>query len=268
MTAGNHPKILIADDSSTLRKILRGLLEEISPDVIIHEASDGAQTLQMVSDYSIDVIFLDVNMPEISGIEALQLLRKKGDNIFVTLMSTEADEAVIAAGSELGSYDFLKKPFGRDEVERILRSHRNLSQRKNVLVVDDSSTIRRLICTVLNNCQFDMLISEVDSGNEALTLLKGTRPDIVFLDYQMPGLNGIEAAHRLRAESPGLKLVLISAHDLSDQIEECRKAGIFSYIKKPFFPNEVNFVLHRLYGLNMPQSLEKTPNVTLLDEAA
>lgn len=257
-------KILIADDSSTLRKILRTILGEIAPKATLFESEDGAATLTAIDQNEIDIVFLDVNMPEMSGLDALKLLRKKGDNIFVTLMSTEADKTVMEAGSELGSYDFLKKPFGNDEVQTILTSFHNLSQCKNVLVVDDSSTIRRIICTVLRNCQFDMQISEVDSGAEALSILKGTRPDIVFLDYYMPGLNGIEAAQRMRAENPAIKLVLISSKDLSEQVEEGRKAGIFGFIKKPFFPNEVNFVLHRLYGLNIPQSLEQTPNVTLL----
>lgn len=257
-------KILIADDSSTLRKILRGILGEVAPNATIFESTDGAETLTTIDKDSIDIVFLDVNMPEMSGLDALKLLRKKGDNVFVTLMSTEADKTVVELGSELGSYDFLKKPFGNDEVQAILTSFRNLSQRKNVMVVDDSSTIRRIICTVLYNCQFDMQVSEVDSGVEALTILKGTKPDIVFLDYYMPGLNGIEAAMRIRAETPDIKLVLISSKDLSEQVDEGRKAGIFGFIKKPFFPNEVNFMLHRLYGLNIPQSLEHTPNVTLL----
>lgn len=264
MAPARSLNILIADDSSTLRKLLREFLADVAPDATVYEAKDGTAALQMIADTKIDVVFLDVNMPELSGLDALQLLRKKGDNIFVTLMSTEADEKLVKAGSELGSYDFLKKPFDRDQVETILESHRNLSRRKNVLIVDDSSTIRRIIFKVLSNCKFDMLVSEVDSGHEALNVLRGTRPDIVFLDYNMPKLNGIEAAHRLRAENPTIKMVMISSQDLSEQVDDCRKAGIFSLLKKPFFPNEVDFVLHRLYGLNMPQSLEQTPNVTLL----
>ncbi|MEI2385713.1 response regulator [Breoghania sp. JC706] len=260
------PTVLITDDSQTLRRILRQAVLDAEPNATICEAADGNQALTALKNHEIDIVFLDVNMPEMSGLDVLELLRGKGNNVFVTLMSTEADAAVMKAGAELGSYDFLKKPFTPEQIATILTSHRNLSRRKNVLIVDDSAVIRRIIYKVLANCRFDMLISEVDSGKEALTLLKGTHPDIIFLDYNMPGLDGIHAAQRLRAEIPGIKMVMISSQDLTGQKDACRKAGIFALLKKPFFANEVDFVLHRLYGLNMPQSLEQTPNVTLLQE--
>ena len=256
--------ILIADDSSVLRLKLREFLRSLVPDANIVEADNGNGALKAIVDHSIDIIFLDINMPELSGLHALHLLKKKGTSIFVVLMSTSADNNLIKAGNELGSYDFLKKPFGCDNVRSILNAFANLSERKKVLIVDDSATVRKIIYRVLANCRFDMLISEVDSGKEALALLHGTQPDIIFLDYHMPGLNGVEAAHYIRAENPAVKIVMISSKDMSTQHEACFNAGIFCLVKKPFFPKEVDFILHRLYGLNMPQSLELTPNVTFL----
>ncbi|WP_319774849.1 response regulator [Breoghania sp.] len=260
------PIVLITDDSQTLRKILRKALLEVCPGATVFEAGDGKEALRALREHEVDIVFLDVNMPDMSGLDVLELLRSKGSNVFVTLMSTEADQAVMKAGSELGSYDFLKKPFTTEQIATILSSHESLSTRKNVLIVDDSPTIRRIIYKVLSNCRFDMLVSEVEGGLEALELMHGTRPDIVFLDYNMPGLDGIQAAQRLRAENPGIKMVMISSQDLSEHIDACRRSGIFALLKKPFFANEVDFVLHRLYGLNMPQSLEQTPNVTLLND--
>lgn len=262
----HSPTVLVTDDSQTLRRILRQAILEADPNATVFEAGDGGQALTALQEHDVDIVFLDVNMPNMSGLDALELLRKKGNNVFVTLMSTEADAAVMKTGAELGSYDYLKKPFTPEQIATILTSHQNLSRRKNVLIVDDSPTIRRIIYKVLSNCRFDMLVSEVDSGKEALTVLGGTRPDIVFLDYNMPGLDGIQAAQRVRAENPAIKMVMISSQDLSEQKEACRKAGIYALLKKPFFANEVDFVLHRLYGLNMPQSLEQTPNVTLLQD--
>ena len=256
--------ILIADDCPIMRDILRTFLLDIADDVTLIEAEDGAATLSALVVHEIDIVFLDVNMPKISGLDALKLLRKKGDDVFVTLMSADADDTLLRSGSELGSYDFLKKPITKEQVAAILTNYQNLSQRKKVLIVDDSITIRHLIGAVLVNSRFDMLISEVDSGNEAIKILKAAKPDIVFLDFHMPGLNGIEAAHKMRAANPNIKLVLISGKDLSERLQESRDAGIFAFINKPFFPNEVDFVMHRLYGLNTPQLLEKTPNVTLL----
>ncbi|WP_319774848.1 response regulator [Breoghania sp.] len=264
MNVDQRLTVLIADDSSVLRKKLREFLVGIMPDMEILEVENGNLALKAILDNRIDIVFLDINMPELSGLHALHLLKKKGDSIFVVLMSGNADETVIRAGNELGSYDFLEKPFSSDRVRQVLRAYSNLSARKKVLIVDDSATVRKIIYRVLGHCRFDMLISEVDSGKEALSLMRGTHPDIIFLDYHMPDLNGVEAAHCIRAASPLVKIVMISSKDLSGQKSECRDAGIFCLVKKPFFPKEVDFILHRLYGLNMPQSLEQTPNLTLL----
>lgn len=264
VTINLRPNILVADDSSSIRRIVRNFLQKIAPDSTILEAEDGHAALKLVVETKIDIVFLDINMPGMSGLDALHLLSKTNEEIFVVLMSGDADETVIEAGNELGSYDFLKKPFNIKHVRAILKNYANLSQRKKVLVVDDSSTVRRIIRRVLANCRFDMLISEVDSGQEALALLPGTQPDIIFLDYLMPGLNGLEAASYIRAHNPAVKLVMVTSADMSREYETCRNAGVFALINKPFFPNEVDFVLHRLYGMNMPHSLRHTPNVTLL----
>ncbi|PTW63065.1 response regulator receiver domain-containing protein [Breoghania corrubedonensis] len=264
MNVDHRLRILIADDSTVLRMKLREYLGEVAPNAELVEADNGNTALKAIVDNPIDIVFLDINMPELSGLHALHLLKKKGDSLFVVLMSTQADQTLIKAGNELGSYDFLKKPFTVDRIRTILRAYVHLSDRKKVLIVDDSATVRKIIYRVLANCRFDMLISEVDSGKEALTLLKGTQPDIIFLDYHMPDLNGVEAAHYIRAESPAVKIVMVSSKDMSGQHDACLSAGIFCLVKKPFFPKEVDFILHRLYGLNMPQSLELTPNVTLL----
>lgn len=258
--------ILVVDDCATTRCLLGGILRSLSVDACLIEAEDGADAMARLHDQDVDIVFLDVNMPGLSGLDALKQLREIGNDVFVTLMSIDAEEAQIKSGTRLGSYDFLPKPLDRDHVASILNSYRNLSQRKKVMIVDDSSAIRRLVMAVLVKSQFDMLISEVSDGPEALAVLKGTNPDIVFLDYHMPGLDGIEAAQLLRAANPELTIVLMSERDLSRDIGKIREAGIYAILKKPFFTREVDFVLHRIYGLALPYSLGPTPNVTLFED--
>ncbi len=258
--------ILIADDSSTLRDQLKDYLEDLAPNAVLLEAETGTETLEILGEQVVDILFMDVHMPEMSGIDALMMLRGKGNGVFVTLMATEPDEDAIRTGSEFGSYDFLKKPFAKGEIATILRSYMSLVKRKNVMIVDGSSTIRRLIYKVLASCRFDLMVSEVENGDAALELMHGTRPDIVFLDCKMSGLDCIQAARRLRAKNPALKLVMISSQDMAVHAEECREAGIFAFIKKPFYPNEVDYVLHRAYDLNLPHALMKMPNVRMLQE--
>ena len=76
-----------------------------------------------------------------------------------------------------------------------------------LFIVDDSSTARRMLRLVLGDVPQLVVIGEAASGEEALARVAGVRPDVVVMDWQMPGINGVEATSRLLAEHPHLRVV-------------------------------------------------------------
>jgi len=108
---------------------------------------------------------------------------------------------------------------------------------QGVLIVDDDQFIRKLIATTLEDVsEFDL--HEAADGVEALEVARQTRPRLVFLDVDMPRLNGIEACRRLRAaDSSGeLTIVMLTAASGDNVESDAEEAGADLFLTKPFSP--------------------------------
>jgi CheY-like chemotaxis protein len=109
-----------------------------------------------------------------------------------------------------------------------------------VLIVDDDQFIRRLIATTLEDVS-ELELHEAADGLEALEVARETRPSLVFLDVDMPRLDGVEACRRLREEDTGSELTIVmltAAH--GDSVEsDAEQAGADLFLTKPFSPLEL-----------------------------
>ncbi|MDX9709326.1 MAG: response regulator [Trichloromonas sp.] len=116
-------KVLIIDDSSTMRKIVTRSLRQAGLDFdTILEAGDGQEALQLLAKESVDIILSDINMPNMDGIE---FLRQKAANaaikpIPVVMITTEAGADILAEAKSLGAKGSIKKPFTPDQVSEVL----------------------------------------------------------------------------------------------------------------------------------------------------
>jgi DNA-binding NtrC family response regulator len=110
------PRILIVDDEKNIRRTLRMVLE--GPGYGLSEAGSAEEALRMLDEEEVDLIMLDVRLPEMSGIEALDRIRKRPglDSVPVIMISGHASMADAVHSVQLGATDFLEKPLDRDRV--------------------------------------------------------------------------------------------------------------------------------------------------------
>jgi DNA-binding NarL/FixJ family response regulator len=76
-----------------------------------------------------------------------------------------------------------------------------------LFIVDDSAIVRRMLRLILDQVPDLLFVGEAASGEEALARIGEARPDVVIMDWQMPGINGVETTTRLLAEHPHLRVV-------------------------------------------------------------
>jgi len=117
--------------------------------------------------------------------------------------------------------------------------------RRVVLVVDDDSAIRRVVRTVLEADNFEVV--EAADGPAALLLLEainGRGPEAVVLDIMMPGIDGIEVCRRIDHER--VKVIMLSARDDADTRDSAAKAGADAYLTKPFSAIELLDAVEKL----------------------
>ena len=99
-----------------------------------------------------------------------------------------------------------------------------------VLIVDDDEMIRRLVRTVLEADDFEVI--EAMDGQEALRVISDKAPAVVVLDVMMPGLNGVEVCRQL--DHDNVKVIILTARDDADLAEQCMDAGADAFLTKPF----------------------------------
>ena len=110
-----------------------------------------------------------------------------------------------------------------------------MDKNMKILIVDDFSTMRRIIKNLLRDLGFTNT-TEADDGNSALPLLQGTKFDFLITDWNMPGMTGIELLKAVRANPKlaSLPVLMVTAEAKREQIVEAAQAGVNGYVVKPF----------------------------------
>jgi len=123
----------------------------------------------------------------------------------------------------------------------------------NILVVDDFSTMRRIVKNLLTEIGFNNIV-EADDGKTALPILEGGGIDFLVTDWNMPGMPGIDLLKAVRADPKlsSLPVLMVTAEAKREQIMEAAQAGVNGYVVKPFtadtLKEKVDKVFERLEG--------------------
>src|SRR3954470_21901431 len=108
--------------------------------------------------------------------------------------------------------------------------------RLRMLVVDDNVHMRKLVVTILQAFGCTM-IKEADGGEKAWAILKDFNPDVIVLDWMMPGMSGLDVVKLIRTDpdspNPFVPVIMLTGHTLLARVREARDAGINEFIAKP-----------------------------------
>jgi DNA-binding NtrC family response regulator len=236
--------VLIADDDRQLRTLLAEFLAAEGFEVL--EASDGVEALQAVELGRPDVMLLDIMMPRLGGLRTLEAVRAHDPDLHVIVMTGTLDADTLRRTIFSGATTVLTKPLQLEDVAAALRGPaggppddrpatprtRRTTTRK-VLVVDDEPEVRATLQEMLRGA-YDVRLA-VD-GASALEAVATDPPDVVLLDVQMPGLNGIDVLAAIRAIDPGIKLIMVTGVTRQQVAIEAFQHGVFDYIGKPVDP--------------------------------
>ena len=113
-----------------------------------------------------------------------------------------------------------------------------------ILSVDDHPLLRKGIAALLNTEPDMKLVAEASNGEEAIEMFRLHRPDVTLMDLQMPGLNGIEAIHRILSEFPDARIVVLTTYHGDAQVLSALQAGARGYILKGHVHRELLETIH------------------------
>lgn len=104
--------------------------------------------------------------------------------------------------------------------------------RLRVALVDDHALVRAGFRSLLEALDRIEVVGEAGDGHEALALIEAQRPDVVFLDVALPGLNGLEVAARVAKSHPDVKVVILSMHESEEYVLQALRSGVAGYVLK------------------------------------
>ncbi|MCI8778614.1 MAG: response regulator [Bacilli bacterium] len=279
-------KILIVDDNKLNLKVARKLLLPYNCDVDICES--GFECLEKIKSGNIyDLILMDDMMPKMRGTETLEKLKELDNfNIPTIALTANAITGMREHYLKCGFSDYLSKPIEKQELEKVLEKccskQKNIEQKeeiklqnsssdvnkskkseitndinyldysdKKILIVDDNKINIKIASKTLAPYKFQ--IEEVLSGFECLEKIKnGNHYDLIFMDYMMPDMDGIETLKKLK-EVPNFntKVIALTADAVDGAREKFLNAGFDEYISKPIDKDFLNKVINELLSTNI-----------------
>lgn len=117
-----------------------------------------------------------------------------------------------------------------------------------VILADDHPIVRNGIRAELERLPNVNVLAEANDGRQALSLVRTEKPDVVFMDISMQGLNGLEATRRIIQEFPGTKVVILSMHQSEEYYWQALRAGASGYVLKKAATAELASALDRVLG--------------------
>jgi response regulator RpfG family c-di-GMP phosphodiesterase len=241
--------ILVVDDSESVRFLIRTLLKPL--EATIEVAANGLEGLNLVMGQAFDLVITDVDMPKMNGLEFSRSLKNIPTcrGIPVIMVSTFDSDPDIHRGFEAGVEAYLPKREVKDRllptVQRVL-SKASFNHDRTILVVDDSSSIRRLVVEGLIDAGFKATTAE--NGIKALARIAENRPDLILSDINMPEMDGAEFCRRVKSDTrfSAIPFVVMSTHGERVHLKRMIDQGAAFYITKPFNLDHLVILIEKL----------------------
>ncbi len=242
-------RILIVDDSAMMRNALKTELKPLK--IIITEASNGQEGLDLALDNRFDLIVTDVDMPLMNGVELCRKLKENATtrHIPVVMLSSFDSDTDIEKGFQVGASAYISKNEAKLNFSQTitnLLSEATIRQNQLILVVDDSTTILNIVETGLIQAGFQVLTAF--NGSEALDLLKKDHPHLILSDINMPVMNGFQFCNEVHSDSNLASIPFVVMSSINDRgaMKRMLKYGAVAYITKPFNIDQLVILIEKL----------------------
>ncbi len=219
---GDTPRILVVDDDSEVRERLTDFFSKHGLE--IHTVPNGAAMDKALSEQTFDLLVLDVMMPGEGGLSIANRL-KQSSTLPIIMLTGLIDDVDRIVGLEIGADDYVVKPFNPRvllaRIRAVLRRQTSLLEEQvitagNLLIVEAEGENRKCMVAYLEQQGFDITIADSSAGVEAE--LNRRVFDLLILDLDLPGENGLQIATHLRRETELPIIMKTATRDEIDQV--------------------------------------------------
>ena len=263
-------RVLVVDDNRTNRRILEGMLGRW--EMKSSSVQDGEEALAKLSEAReagepFALILMDMHMPKMDGFELIEEIRQgpHPSTAMIMMLTSAGHRGDAARCQELEVAAYLLKPIRQSELREAIARVLGAREQKGaiplitryslhdarepaaslrILLAEDNAVNQRLASRLLEKRGHSVVVA--GNGREALEALEKHHFDLVFMDVQMPVMDGFEATAAIRKKEGGgvhLPIVALTAHAMKGDREKCLAGGMDEYLTKPIRPQELDEVL-------------------------
>jgi len=255
-------KVLVVDDNDTNLRIIKTQLKKWK--IIVTAVSSGKEALKILSaQKDFDLVITDMQMPDLDGVALAEQIKMIQPDMPVVLLSSIGNETRKTHGHlftsvltkpvkhrqlfDVIAMDVKKQAPEKTDIKKTLLSvNFALQYPFNILIAEDNLMNQKLITRILNKLGYEPDLA--NDGQEVLDLMEQKNYDLILMDMQMPNIDGLEATRIIREKYGSRPLIAaMTANAMSEDREECIKAGMDEYLSKPI---DIETLMNKLIDLN------------------
>ncbi|HWZ13952.1 MAG TPA: two-component regulator propeller domain-containing protein [Mucilaginibacter sp.] len=268
---GKH--ILVVDDNATNRDILENQLTQWG--FVPHIAESGERALEMLSStHPVDLVISDMNMPQMDGVQLGRKIRDRYPFLPMILLSSMGNEQSRKEAHLFSA--ILTKPARNQVLYKQIAEQLKSKETPvkvpqpaksqfspdfakqfpmHILIAEDNIVNQKLASHIFTKMGYAPDV--VESGHEALNAMVGKKYDIIFMDVQMPDMDGLEATRFIREHMQDQPVIIaMTANAMPEDREACLAAGMNGYLSKPMRIVEITDILEK-WGTHVNMNLTK-----------
>jgi two-component system, NtrC family, response regulator HydG len=239
MEAKVEPKadILIVDDDLSQRRSMGMILERKG--YAVTSVGSGGEALDKVRAQPFDMVFMDIKMPVMNGVEAYQAIKGLRPDAAVVMMTAYAVEDLVQQALDSGARGIIYKPLDFERVVAIIEGAKKEKAGALVLIVDDDPATCVSLQQNLERKNFS--VGMAHTGDEAVALVKTAAYDVIFIDKNLPTINGAETYLQIRKVNQEAVVVMVTGHrdEMAELVRATLHGAVYATLYKPLNMAEV-----------------------------
>ncbi|MGM0380868.1 MAG: response regulator [bacterium] len=234
--------VLVVDDDELIRDKLSGELERKY--FKIYEATDGQGALEVFEQKDIDIILLDIKLPDMDGMEVLKEVKGKEPGCEVIVITGYGNQDLAINTLRHGAIDYIEKPVDMEQfkaslgrAEEKLSEKQELSYRETILVVDDEEDIVRRLKKALQREGYEVFGAH--TGEAGLEIIRNNKVEVIIVDYRLGDMDGLELLRKANDLYEDIEGIIITGYGKEEIAVEALRSGAVDYLTKPLNLDEL-----------------------------
>ncbi len=242
-------KVLLAEDNEDNQHLISRLLKQAGLEVKI--VDNGRAAIEATEEERFDLILLDIQMPEMGGEDTARQLVKIHYRVPLIAITANVMKHQVNDYLKVGFDDYIAKPINRRHFYQVISEHlqpKTYEKSCNILIVEDNITNQMLLKRQVEGAAAHAEIKVALNGHEAVEIASRYPQDLIIMDIQMPGMDGMEALKLLREHGHTCPIYMLSGNAAPSDIQASLEAGANGHLCKPVSRDELRQVLFRHLG--------------------